>query len=260
MQRRDRAQAPCYRFPMLVCQQPHYLPWLGYYELFRRADAFVFLDDVQWTRQGRQHRTRVIDLAGRKHWLTVPVHGHGHRELALKDMRVDTQQAWARRHWETIRACYGAAPYFKSQLEPILRPYFEKAQGLEFLVDVSQESLYAFWEAFGLSTELHWASDTPGSEEKSERLASLCRRLGHDHYYSVLGSTRYLDLALFREWGVRVLWQHFRPSFPGQPLRSLELSVVDWVAHLPLEEVRARLEPLRPLLAPEEPAAPQADR
>lgn len=234
----------------LVCQQPHYLPWLGYFELLARADAFTFLDDAQWIRQGRQHRTRILLPNDQRLWLTVPVRGHGHRALGLKDMKVDRDQRWARRHWESIRAAYGKAPRFRDQLEPTLRPFFEKAAGLDFLVDVTQESLFAFWEPLGLATELHWASDTPGPETRTERLVSLSRQLGATEYYSILGSTRYLDLSQFRAANVRVRYQHYSPSFPDQPRRPLELSIVDWVAHLPFAEIRARLQP-PPSLYPE---------
>ena len=30
--------------------QPTYLPWAGYFNLIQQTDAFVFLDDVQFSR------------------------------------------------------------------------------------------------------------------------------------------------------------------------------------------------------------------
>lgn len=222
----------------IVCQQPHYLPWLGYFDLFARADQFVFLDTVQWIRQGRQHRTRIMGANGEPLWLTVPIHGHGHREKLLKDMEIDQSRNWARSHWETVRAAYGKAPYFKSQVEPVLRPFFEKAAGHKFLVDVSQDSLWLFWEEFALTPELHWSSDMKEREGPNERILSLCEALGADEYYSSLGSTRYIDLSVFRAAGVRVLWQHFKALFPDDPRRPLDLSVLDWAAHMPFSELR----------------------
>src|SRR6476620_9960963 len=109
----------------LVCQQPNYFPWLGYFEQIASADIFIYLDTVQWIRQGRQHRTRV---QGRdKLWLTLPVHGHGHRSKPFREMEVDQSQNWPRHQWQTLRTLYGKAPYYSSQLEPIIRPFFERA-------------------------------------------------------------------------------------------------------------------------------------
>lgn len=232
----------CYSFPMvLVAQQPHYLPWLGYFDLFARADAFVFLDSVQWIRQGRQHRTRLIGANGKPFWLTIPVESTGHREKKLKDMTVDQAQSWARRHWESVRAVYGKAPEFRTQVEPLLRPYFEKVQKEKFLVDVTQEGLFLFWEAFNLKADLHWSSDLPEHTGRNERLIALCQHFGAEEYYSSLGSTRYLDMGVFREAGIRVRWQHFNSTYPGDPLRPIDVSLLDWVAHFPFDEIRRKL-------------------
>lgn len=227
----------------VVCQQPHYLPWLGYFELFAQADAFVFLDSVQWIKQGRQHRTKIMGANGETRWLTVPVKSRGHREKALKDMQVDTDANWSQHHWRQIEENYRHAPRFRDQVEPLLRPYFEKMQKEKFLVDISQESLWIFWEGLDLKSEIHWSSEMPGQEGANERLIGLCEALGADEYYSSLGSTRYIDLSKFREHGLRVRWQHFRATFPGEPLRVSDLSALDWLAHHDWSVLRAAIAP-----------------
>ena len=35
---------------------PSYLPWRGYFDLLRRADVFVFYDDVQYDKHGWRNR------------------------------------------------------------------------------------------------------------------------------------------------------------------------------------------------------------
>ena len=57
----------------LAIHQPHYLPWLGYLAKWAAADVFVFLDTVQYVRNGWQNRNRIKTAAGPR-WLTVPVH------------------------------------------------------------------------------------------------------------------------------------------------------------------------------------------
>lgn len=225
----------------LVCQQPHYLPWLGYFELFRRADTFVFLDTVQWTKQGRQHRTKIFGSSPQ--WLTIPVQSKGHRNLSIREMKVDVQQDWAKKHWKTIEQNYRKAPFFSSQVEPTLRPFFEKVRKEEFLIDICQESLWALWDVMGIQTELHWASDLEVKSGKTEDFVDLCRRFGADTYYSSLGSTRYLDVSKFRDHGIRVQWQHFRGYYAVE--RPADLSVLDWLAHRELGEIRKALEPNR---------------
>lgn len=231
----------------LVAQQPNYFPWAGYYEQIAAADLFVFLDDVQWIKQGRQHRTRIPypknEVREEKNWLTIPVQSEGHREKPLKEMLIDTTRPWAEKHWRQIEAIYREAPYFRSQLEPLLRPFFEKVRNEKFLIDVCQESLWVFWDALELTTELQWSSDVQPKGEKSERLISLCQHFHADVYYSALGATRYIDLAEFRNAGIRVEWQHFRSLLPSDPLRSADFSILDWVALASWEEIRKAIRP-----------------
>jgi hypothetical protein len=230
----------------IVCQQPHYLPWLGYLELFAQSDAFVFLDNVQWIKQGRQHRTKILQ-GTQSRWLTIPVKSAGHREKTLKDMEVDVSQPWAKAHWHSIERAYGKAPRFRDQVEPLFRPFFEKMQKEKFLVDICQEGLWLFWEPLGLKAELHWASDLPEVPGQNERLIGLCQHFGAREYYSSLGSTRYLDMGKFREAGIRVLWQHFRASFPGDLLRATDVSALDWIAHHDFSAAKTALQGPGPL-------------
>ena len=229
----------------VVCQQPNYFPWLGYFEQLARADAFVYLDNVQWIRQGRQHRTRVPFLSPpvdsfTKNWLTVPVHGHGHRELSFREMRIDHSRAWQRKHWGELEALYGKAPFFREQLEPLARPFLEGAGDHKFLIDLCEASVALFWKPLGLKAQVWHASDLEPEGKKSERLLHLCQTLEATEYYSALGASRYLEVPLFREANIHVRWQHFRAS-PVEPRRPCDYSVLDWVAHEPWEKIRGAL-------------------
>ncbi len=220
----------------IACQQPNYFPWLGYFDLLTRVDHFVFLDDVQWTKQGRQHRTLLPSAKGSR-WLTIPVHSRGHRAKAFREMEIDSGRAWTREHWSLLQATYGKEKYFSTQLEPLVRPALEKMAQEKFLLDACQESLFCLWDFFSVQAELHWSSDHPSSLHKTERLVELCQALGASEYHSALGSTRYLDLSLFRASGLEVRWQHFRPSFPANPLRPLGFSVLDWLAQVERSQI-----------------------
>lgn len=229
----------------VVCQQPNYLPWLGYFEQIARADAFVYLDNVQWIRQGRQHRTRLPFASPpanvfEKNWLTVPVHGQGHRDRKFSEMEIDQSRAWPKKHWGEIQALYGKSPYFRNQLEPLLRPFFEKASQYKFLIDLCEESVAIFWKPLQLRAQVWHASDLEPEGKKSERLIHLCQTLEATEYYSALGASRYLELPMFRAAQIQVRWQHFRLS-AKDPARPCDHSILDWVAHHSWEEIRAAL-------------------
>ena len=49
----------------VVVLQPGYLPWLGFFDQLRRADVFVYYDDVQYDKHGWRNRNRIKTQAGR---------------------------------------------------------------------------------------------------------------------------------------------------------------------------------------------------
>ena len=91
----------------VAIHQPHYLPWLGYLAKWAAADLFVFLDTVQYEKNGWQNRNRIKTAEGAR-WLTVPVHARLGTRVA--EVSLDVDQPWAKRHLRAIETAYGTAP------------------------------------------------------------------------------------------------------------------------------------------------------
>ena len=245
--------------PVVVAEQPHYLPWLDYYEQAARADSLVILDDVQWLRRGWQRRTRIalphavpLPPPGGQpfQWLTIPLAG-ARQQDELRALAIDQAQPWARKHLAAMEMVYGARPHYRSQVEPLLRRFYEEARGLSgpgSLLSVLLRSYELFAAPLGVSPRVVLASKLRREDpDRTGRLVELCAQLGAETYYSGLGSVLYLKPAPFRAAGVRLLWQRFRPppydqGVPGRPFVG-SLSIVDALASVPLAEVRGWLEP-----------------
>src|SRR5437870_12694072 len=90
----------------VAIHQPQYLPWLGYLAKWAEADVFVFLDTVQFEKNGWQNRNRIKTAAGPQ-WLTVPVRAR--LGTAIADVAIDTVQPWAPRHLRAIELAYRRA-------------------------------------------------------------------------------------------------------------------------------------------------------
>jgi len=95
---------------IVAIHQPNYLPWLGYFHKIAAADVFVFLDDVQYTKNSYINRVKILGPSGVR-WLTVPVSytfgdAIGKVQPALPD--------WPTRHLDTLSGMYRGAPAFRS--------------------------------------------------------------------------------------------------------------------------------------------------
>lgn len=188
----------------VAIHQPHYLPWLGYLAKWAAADLLVFLDTVQYEKNGWQNRNR-IRTAGGAHWLTVPVHAH--LGMPITDVAVDTTQPWRARHLRAIEHAYARAAHLATH-----------HAGLRALLDVDWTQLArlavasAEWlaRAVGITTPARLASTLPvNGDDATGRLVAICKAVGADTYLAGGHGARYLDGARFREAGITVLYQHY---------------------------------------------------
>lgn len=229
----------------VVCQQPNYFPWLGYLQQCARADTFICLDTVQFLKQGRHNRSRVLPHPGASapagyQWLTVPVSSRQHHSRPLGAIEIDRTQDWSKRHWKTLESVYGRSPYFKSQLEPWIRPWLEGARSFKTLLEASLGSVSLSCDLLGLRPRILLSSTLTERGTSTERLVSLCQAVQATTYYSGIGST-YIDSQLFRDAGLELLWQRWKhPEYPQANHRGFRshLSILDALAFVPLGTIR----------------------
>src|SRR5690349_23337312 len=120
-----------------VITQPNYIPWRGYFHQIRKADVFVFYDDVQYDRRGWRNRNRVKTSNGPR-WLTIPVMNKGVQinGTAINQIQIDWTQNWVRKHWTTIEQSYSKAPFFSDYASALKDAYYRHD---EFLADFTIE-------------------------------------------------------------------------------------------------------------------------
>ena len=193
--------------------QPGYLPWIGFFDQMRRADVFVYYDDVQYDKHGWRNRNRVKSPDGPQ-WLTVPVRHHGLGQPSINDVEIDSRAPWARKHIGTLRQFYAKAPFarhYLPELEELLtRPWARLVD-----LDIAVVALLAKW--LGISPEIYRSSEQGIPGEQSERLLRLCEHFGATRYLSGSAARDYLDVALFAGRGVEVAWQDYvHPEYPQQ--------------------------------------------
>jgi len=188
----------------LAIHQPHYMPWLGYLAKWAAADQFVFLDTVQYEKNGWQNRNRIKTAAGPR-WITVPVHAR--LGTPVSEVEVDAAQPWRARHLRAIEQAYEAAPHLPSHHEALRRLYATDWTRLAPLAVASAQWLAG---AVGIDTPARLASTlTITAGDPTERLIELCRAVGADTYLAGRDGARYMDAARFAAAGIRVRYQTY---------------------------------------------------
>ena len=191
--------------------QPSYLPWLGFFEQMSRADKFVLLDDVQYTRRDWRNRNR-IRVKESWVWLTVPVQQKRRFSQSLLETRIDNSVSWRRKHLETLRQHYCKAPFFEKYF-PRCQQVYEK--DWTFLFDLCLETINLIKEEMGIETPFLRSSEMKPSGEKTQRLVSICRELGATHYLSGESGSNYIAEEDFSSQGIALEYQNYEhPVYP----------------------------------------------
>jgi hypothetical protein len=215
----------------IVIEQPNYIPWIGYFDLIRQSDVWVWYDDVQYTKRDWRNRNRIA-AAGDAEWLTIPVKTTGRFHQRICEVEIDDSRPWQRQHLESIRRCYARAPFFDSVFALLETAFAANDRRLADLTIRLGEAIAAVLElrpAFLRSS--HLPSDGSGRED---RLLDICRSFGGDVYLSGPRARAYLDPASFEAAGIelRYIVYDYPPYARGTNAFVPNLSIVDTLAWL----------------------------
>lgn len=208
----------------VAIHQPHYLPWLRYFEKIHAADVFIVLDNIQYNKNGWQNRNKIKTAAGTA-TLTVPVHAALGENLDT--LSISSPSGWRKKHWRGIEQNYRRAPHFERYAESI-RSILEQEWTL--LNDLNRHMLEYFVEALGIDTAVAYSSelDVPGTA--TARLVNLIEAVGGDSYYSGAYALEvYLDAELLHESRIDLELQSWQAPIYPQLYGDFvpDLSIVD---------------------------------
>lgn len=191
----------------IAIMQPGYLPWLGFFELMQNCDLFIVLDDVQYTKRDWRSRNRIRTKEGWM-WLTVPVLVKNKRGQRIRDTQINNDCPWKEKHLKSLKSNYSKARYFDvciGELESIYR------KDWVFLLDLDMEIILFMAHHFSIKTNITLASslDIHGLGG-NDHILEICRKLGANELYDSAGAKPFIDLNLFENANIKVVFQEYR--------------------------------------------------
>ncbi len=190
----------------------------------RRADAFCYLNDVQYKKNEWQNRNR-IKTAQDWQWLTVPVRYRFPEKI--NEVQINNTTQWSKKHLQALKTNYSRAPYFKAYIsifEDIFSKEWELISELNIhLIERLKDALQMQEKTTIISSELTLR------EEPTDRLIDICKALGADTYLAGQGGAGYMDVVRFEKNGLKVIMQEFKHPAYSQLFGDFQshLSIVD---------------------------------
>ena len=220
--------------------QPQYLPWISYFTKIEHSDLFIFLDSVDFQKNGLQNRSQIKTQQGRE-WLTVPVQQRLGQKI--NEVEIASGSQWRRKHWEKIQHSYRKANSFKT-FEKEISTIFSR----EWL-ELSELNIYCIdliLELLEINTPIIKSSQMKASGHSSDLVLNLCKEAGASRYISGIGGKNYLKVGDFEDAGIEIIYhapdlpEPYPQTFPQVDFFS-DLSVIDilfncgatWRDHIP---------------------------
>jgi hypothetical protein len=212
-----------------VILQPSYIPWRGYFHQIWKADLFIFYDDVQYDKNGWRNRNRIKTSQGMQ-WLTIPVHTKGtvSEAIPINKIKISWERPWNLHHWRGIQFAYSKAPFFGKYFD-----YFSEVfnRNLDYLSEFTIQTTIELARILGIDhTKFMRASEIESIEgEKTDRLISILKKVGADHYISGPSAKGYIEQDKFDEAGIKLEYMVYNyPEYEQlYPPFESQVSIID---------------------------------
>ena len=223
--------------------QPHYFPWVGYFDKMAKADAFVLLDQVQLEKNSLMLKNRVIDSNGEMKYVTISADTKDYLNREYCDIATKDDDIWKNRQLNMLQNYYRKARGF-SEVFPVFRDFI--SQNYTTLCEWTCASIDLIRELLSLTTPIIYQSQVDYNRElkRSDLVYGICKAIGADTYFSGRGgSVEYLDREKFAENGVKIVFQDFVHPVYEQVNRQEFLpgvSILDMLFNCGIKETKDR--------------------
>jgi len=210
----------------VMIRQPGYMPNLGFFKKIQSSDIFVFLDDVQFSKDSFDNRNKIKTISDFD-WITVPlqrpVYGKKLNQILISD-----STNWVKKHSDLIYENYKSAPFFSSywyEIKQILDRKFNS------LIELNLNLINYFLKILEIPNETIKSSELKTSKTKTERLIEICKLLNASCYISGKGGKNYIDETLFQKSNIDLTYENFiHPQYSQLHGNFIEnLSIIDLI-------------------------------
>ena len=223
--------------------QPHFFPWLGYFDKMAKSDVFVLLDDVQLEKGSYMNRNRIMNLNGTIAYITISGDKHGYLTKRYCDILTTSPDVWIEKHKSQIKNAYGKSVFFDdiwSRIETV----YNKSE--ETICAYAVNSIMAIRDILGIDNKIIMSSSisVPEGAKKNDLVLEICKAIKADAYLSGNGARKYTDEASYQEADIVLRYQKFaHPEYAHKNSSEFiaGLSILDMLFSIGAEETRRLL-------------------
>ncbi len=207
--------------------QPALFPWLGYFDIIKKSDIFVFFDNIKFEKRNWQMRNKIKVLAKDNEsweWINIPTKNIT-QDTLIKDAETDNSKEWKKKHQNMFHSHYGKDADKIQFLTTIYENEWNK------ICDFNIEFILKCCDYLKIQTTLIHASELDVVGKRSGLLLAICKKLGATEYLSGPTAKSYLedDRQMFEAENIRIMYHDYQhPTYKQRGNSFIEkLSILD---------------------------------
>jgi WbqC-like protein family len=207
--------------------QSAYIPWKGYFDIIHDVDEFIFLDDVQYTRQDWRNRNRIKTPAGLA-WLTIPVGTDLKRRICDVEL---PPTAWRSDHLRRLENSYRDAPFFEEYRSLLDSIYPRDCRTLS---ELNQHAIRTIAALLGITTTFRDSRELHVEGRQLDRVIAILQSVRAGVYVSGPAAKSYIEPQRFADAGIELVWKSYDgyPEYTQlHPPFAHEVTVLDLLFH-----------------------------
>ena len=190
--------------------QPYFMPYIGYFQMIKSVDTFIFYDDVNFIKQGWINRNRIL-LNNKDFLFTIPLHNATSFSL-IKDTLLNEKfyPIWKVKFLQSIAQNYKKAPHFEVVYSLISTVLNTNCQSISELAIESVKMVSGY---LNLNTEFYVASERYQNIqlEREKRLIAICKNENATNYINAVGGKELYSKEVFKANGIELQFIASKP-------------------------------------------------
>lgn len=194
----------------IAIHQPNFLPWLGFFEKVKRADVFVVLDHVPFSKGSYTNRVKYLCKSShKKKWLTIPTK-YASLGTPINEILVSESTQWSKKLISTIQQNFDS-PFTEIIVDTI------KNRRSESLSELNIALLKQLFVAMNIDVPMVKSSQLALDDSGEQEVLKICKSMDAEVYLSGIGGRNYIDNGAFAQKGIRVDFVDFYKELSEMP-------------------------------------------
>jgi hypothetical protein len=184
--------------------QPNFFPWLGFFEKILKSDAFVFLDNVQYSHGSWTNRVKIVNQK-KPVWITCPVIHKGQHQT-IQEIKIDDNQPWREKINNLIALNYSKSDFYSENYR-FISDMIGRQEPM--ISGFNIKNIKAICDILDIETKFILQSEVSTSKKATELIIEITQSVGGTSYICGSGSRNYQDDQKFSENNITLIHQDF---------------------------------------------------